>query len=318
VSYNTREILRDCLLSMRQSGAHADVIVVDNASVDGSPEMVLSEFPEVRLIQNTSNVGFAKANNQGIREAGGKYILLLNSDTVVRPAALEVMARFLEANSQAGGATCRLLNADGSIQACVSGRPSPMLLFFRFSGLSRLLRSDSLRRFLRHYLGWLLGATVRSYLDPYAATDSPREVANISGACLMLRREVIDQVGLLDENFFMYFEDMDYCLRLHAAGWKLYYVPCGEIIHLSGRSSGGRMRDYSIYSYLSLFYFYRKHYSRWTQFVVQLLVLLTSFARWTYNMVWAKVSASATHRRNQADLMEVICLCLRELPPALS
>ncbi len=189
-----------------------------------------------------------------------------------------------------------------------------MLLFLRLSGLSRFFRGDGLRRFLRTHLGWLFGATVRGYLDPYTSTGDAFEVENVSGACLMLRRETIDQVGLLDETFFMYFEDMDYCLRLRAAGWKLYYVPGGEIVHLGGQSSGGRMRDYSVHSYRSLFYFYRKHYSLWTRFVVRLAVLLASAIRWTCSTIRAWVSDAPADRRNQDALKEVIRFCFKEFP----
>ena len=223
---------------------------------------------------------------------------------------------FTRLSRMAGGVTCRLLNADGSIQACVSRRPSPMLLFFRLSGISRLLRGDAARRLVGRHLSWLIGAAGRSYFDPYIANGSPLEVENISGACLMLRRQAIDQVGLLDEHFFMYFEDMDYCLRLRAAGWKLYYVPSAEIVHLVGQSSGGRMRDYSLHSYRSLFYLYRKHYSRWTEFLVRFLVLLASALRWTYNLARALSWGSSTHRRNQRALSKVIRLCLSEIGPA--
>jgi GT2 family glycosyltransferase len=309
--------LRDCLASLHSDTIDgAELLVIDNASSDCSADMAKEEFAQVRLIENSENIGFAKANNQGIREAKGKYILFLNSDTVVRPGALRAMAEFLDAHPEAGGATCRLLNADGTIQACVSRRPGPMLLFFRLSGFSRLFRSNGRRRVLRKYLGLLLGSTVRGYLDPYITVSAPFEVENISAACLMLRREVIDQVGLLDENFFMYFEDMDYCLRVRAAGWKLYYVPSGEIVHLVGQSSGGRMRNYSVHSYRSLFYFYRKHYSPWTRFIVRSVVLLSSAVRWTCSMVRAQISGAADDRRNQDALKEVIRCCFKELPPA--
>jgi GT2 family glycosyltransferase len=319
VSYNTRELLRNCLASILTDGEReVEVIVLDNHSLDGSADLVRSEFPGVRLIENSENVGFAKANNQGICEAHGKYVLLLNSDTVVRPGALRAMADFLDGHPGAGGVACRLLNADGTIQASISRRPGPVLLFFRLSRLSHFFRGDGLRRFLRRYLGWLLGATLRGYLDPYTDRSAPFEVENISGACLMLRREAIGQVGLLDENFFMYFEDMDYCLRLRAAGWKLYYVPCVEIVHLGGQSSGGRMRDYSVHSYRSLFYFYRKHYSLWARFFVRFAVLLVNAIRWTRSTIRAWVSGAPADRRNQDALKEVIRVCLKEFPRAAS
>lgn len=314
VNYCTRNLLRDCLASLEMSMAeHLEIVVVDNNSTDGSVEMLRTEFPKVAVIHNYENRGFAKANNQGIRQAHGKYILLLNSDTLVRPGAMGAMAEFLDGHPEAGGVTCRLLNADGTIQASVSRRPGPVLLFFRLSGLSRLFQGDGFRRFLRKYFGALLGATVRGYLDPYAFGTAPLEVENVSAACLMLRREAIEQVGLLDENFFMYSEDMDYCLRLRAVGWKLYYIPRGEIVHFGGQSSGGRMRDYSVHSYRSLFYFYRKHYSPLTRFIVRLAVLGASAVRWTCSMVRARMSGSTADRRNQDELKEVIRFCFQRV-----
>jgi GT2 family glycosyltransferase len=311
VNFCTRRLLRDCLACVRDEGSSGlEVIVVDNHSVDGSGEMVRTEFPGVQLIENTENLGFAKANNQAIRRAKGGYVLLLNSDTVVRPGALRAMADFLDARPEAGGVTCRLLNPDGSLQACVSRRPGPVMLLFRLSGLSRLVRGDRVRRALRRYLGWLLGSTVRSYLDPYIAGEFPVEVENISGACLMLRREAIDQVGLLEESFFMYFEDMDYCLRLRRAGWKLYYLPQGEIVHFVGASSGGRMRNFSVHSYRSLFTMCRRHFPPRTLAFVRLLVLLSSSLRWLWNLIAGSVTSSPACRRNREDLRNVIRLCL--------
>lgn len=310
VNYCTRDLLRDCLASLRsEAGGDIEVIVVDNCSHDGSAAMVREEFPKVQLIENSENLGFAKANNQGLRHAHGKYLLLLNSDTVVRPGALRAMAEFLDTHPTAGGVTCRLRNRDGTIQACVSRRPGPMLLFFRLSGLSRLLRSDRLRRYLSRHSRLLLGRTVRSYLEPYAAEGNPVEVENISGACLMLRRRAVECVGLLDEAFFMYFEDMDYCIRLRNAGWKLYYVPAGEIVHLVGQSSGGRMRN-SVHSYRSLLHFYRKHYPSRTLLAVRVLVFLASSVQWFWNLAFESFRNRPACRRNRFDLEQVIRLCL--------
>jgi GT2 family glycosyltransferase len=309
VAFNTCELLRDCLTSIN---AHEDnppeIIVVDNMSTDGSAQMVGADFPGVRLIENSENLGFSKATNQGFREAKGEYLLLLNSDTVVRPCALRAMKDFLEGHPDVGGVTCRLLNADGSIQACVSRRPGPMLLLFRFSRLSRLIKSDKARRFLRKYLGFLMGSTARSYLDPYTAASSPIEVENVSAACLMMRRQAVQEVGPFDEKFFMYLEDTDYCVRLRDAGWKLYYVPTGEIVHLVGRSSGGQMRDHSVHSYRSLFYFYRKHYSFMTLVVVRLLVLCTIVSRWLWSLICGRFSNPLHYRQNRLDLEQVMRL----------
>jgi GT2 family glycosyltransferase len=172
-----------------------------------------------------------------------------------------------------------------------------------------LIRGDRPRRLLRLYLGWLLGATVRSYLDPYAASDAAVEVENISAACLMLRRKAIAEIGLLDENFFMYFEDIDYCIRLQDAGWKLYYLPASEIVHLVGQSSGGRMRNYSTHSYHSLFYFYHKHYPASSLRMGKRIVLSLSAARWLWNLVLSWISDSSVYVRNRQDLESIIRLC---------
>jgi GT2 family glycosyltransferase len=316
VNYNTISLLRDCLTSLMQTECRVcELIVVDNASADGSAEMVASEFPGVVLVRNRQNAGFSKANNQGMKLAKGKYLLLLNSDTVVRAGAVEIMAEFLDSQAAVGAVTCKLLNADGTIQASISNRPGPVLLFFRLLGVSRLVSGDRARRWLSRTCGFFLGKTIRSYLAPYTAHDSPVEVENISGACMMLRREVVQQVGFLDEGFFMYFEDMDYCVRLQNAGWKMYYLPQGEIIHLGGMSSGGRMRNYSVHSYRALFHFYRKHFSHAMVVTVRSMVVTTSSLRWVWNWTRSKFSKRPVYRQNELDLKQVIRACFESPEP---
>jgi GT2 family glycosyltransferase len=325
VSYSTRDLLRQCLQSVaRTSDSDLDVIVVDNHSTDDSVAMVRAEFPDITLIENSENVGFAKANNQAIQSAKTRYLLLLNSDTVVRPGAIEAMSEFLDAHPDAGGVACRLLFGDGRIQPSASRTSSIGLwrLVGRLSGLSRLFPGQGTRRFLRQYLGFALGSTLRSYLDSYVVDSSPMEVDTLSGACLMLRSAAVDQVGLLDENFFMYLEDIDYCLRLRQAGWKLYYLPAVEIVHLAGQSSGGRMRRFGVQSYQSLFYFYGKHYSGLTVRIARVLVLITSFRDWAWDALRSIFSKNPVHQQNLQDAQNVIRLCLSwqysEAPPLSS
>jgi GT2 family glycosyltransferase len=316
VNYNTINLLRNCLNSLIQTeGRVCELIVVDNASTDGSAEMVANEFPGVVLVRNQQNAGFSKANNQGMKLAKGKYFLLLNSDTVVRAGAVEIMAEFLGSQTAVGAVTCKLLNANGTIQASISNRPGPVLLFFRLLGVSRLISGDRARRWLSRTCGFFLGKTIRSYLAPYTAHDSPVEVENISGACMMLRREAVQQVGFLDEGFFMYFEDMDYCVRLQNAGWKMYYLPQGEIIHLGGMSSGGRMRNYSVHSYRALFHFYRKHFSHAMVVTVRSMVITTSSLRWVWNWTRSKFSKRPVYRQNELDLKQVIRACFESPEP---
>jgi GT2 family glycosyltransferase len=184
-----------------------------------------------------------------------------------------------------------------------------MLLLFRLLGVSQLISADSTRRWLARYFGVLLGKTVRSYLAPYVAGETPVEVENISAACLMLRKEAVAEVGLLDERFFMYLEDVDYCLRLRQAGWKLYYLPTVDIIHLSGRSSGGRMRNYSVQSYSALFQFYAKHFSFYTQLLVRIMVASLLSLRWMLNGMKRLFSRDPVYGQNQQELRLIILSC---------
>ncbi|HXC44792.1 MAG TPA: glycosyltransferase family 2 protein [Candidatus Dormibacteraeota bacterium] len=311
VNYRTRELLRDCLRSVQQDDTLGQtVIVVDNDSRDGSAEMVRKEFPAVRLIRNSTNVGFAAANNQAIDRGTGEYVLLLNSDTVVFPGAIKAMVGFLEAHPDAGGAGCRLLFPDGTIQASVGrdGRPGLIRLFLRLTGASHLL-SDKVRRFLRRIRSVIAVNALSSCLDSYVQDLSPLEVKTVSATCLLLRRKAVAEVGRLDERFFMYLEDLDYCVRLRRAGWKLYYLPAVEIIHLAEKSSGGRMRRYSVQAYDSLFYFYGKHYRTPALWIARLMVFSASVVRWMWNGVLALFSAHPLYRQNLSDLWKVIRLC---------
>jgi len=314
VNYCTRELLRDCLQSIEQHGRTGmEVIVVDNHSTDGSVEMLRSEFPRVRLIQNSENRGFSAANNQGIKAAQGKYVLLLNSDTVVLPGALTAMVEFMDRNPECGGAGCRLVCADGRIQISAGGDASLGLarVIVRLSGLAGLVPGDAARRFIHRYLRFVLGRSLRACLEPYGDDESPREVDMLSAACLMLRRDAIREVGLLDERFFMYLEDLDYSLRFRKAGWKLHYLSAVTIIHLVGRSSGGRMRQYSAQAYQSLFYFYKKHRRPNKVLIVRGLVLFAFCCRWVAAVLLGIFSTRSVYRQNRSDIATVIRLCWR-------
>lgn len=225
VNWNTRDMLRDCLASVHAGlGEHpgrareqirAEVIVVDNASDDGSAEMVEAEFPQVHLIRNAENRGFAAANNQGFAVARGRHVLLLNSDTVVHGDVLGRSVAWLDAHPEAGAMGCRVLNTDGSVQLTCLMYPSILNQFLYTSGLWKLRRP----RFFGRYLmtDW--------------RRDSERVVDTISGCYLLVRARVIDEVGPLDEAFFFFGEETDWCRRMRDAGWKLMFAPVGEITH---------------------------------------------------------------------------------------
>ena len=260
LSWNTANLLADCLRSIPAGAVGLDyaIIVVDNASTDGSPDMVARDFPDVQLIRSPENLGFARGNNLGIRAAdpGTPYLLLLNSDTLVKPGALTALVRFMDAYPEAGAVGPRLLRPDGTPQPYAFGG-DPTLRYLLRRGLKRLL-------FHRYLHDWAMNETLT--------------VDWVSGACMLVRRAAIEQVGLLDENMFMYFEDSDWCLRMRQAGWKVYYHPQAEIVHLGGQSLKKNPQARQAY-FTSLRYFYRKHYSPWTRAFLAFFACFLPFYR---------------------------------------
>jgi hypothetical protein len=262
VSWNTCQVLRECLESVQRqrSSASIDVWVVDNASKDGSAEMVRETFPAVHLIENSENVGFARANNVAVAASSGRYVLLLNSDTVVLPGAFDALIDFLDAHPEAGAAGAHTLNPDGSLQ--VSTYPSPTLareLWF-------LLHLDRLRPY---------GA----YDMAQWSSDQPRPVDAVLGACLIVRRATLDQVGALDPAYFMYSEEIDLCYRIRRAGWRIYWVPQAKIVHYGGQSTRQVAASMFIQLYRSKVLFFRKNQGRWAAVVYKLVLLAVTIPR---------------------------------------
>ena len=239
VSYNVRSYLEQCLQSVQKAleGIEGEVFVVDNRSDDDSVEVVKTRYPWVRLIANEENMGCAKANNIAIRQAGGEYVLLLNPDTVVEEDTLRQVLAFMDSHPKAGGAGVMMHNADGSL-APESRRalPTPWVSCLKMLGFTK--------RYYMSHLPW----------------DQPGRIDVISGAFCFLRKKALDEIGLLDEDFFMYGEDIDLSYRLLKGGWENWYLPY-KIIHYKGKST-----QKSDYRYVHIFYqamliFFRKHYS---------------------------------------------------------
>jgi len=261
VSYNVRDFLQQCLHSLEKAGqgVSMEIIVVDNASGDGSAEMVRRQFPRVRLIENPDNRGFSRANNQAMRIAGGRYLLLINPDTLAREDTLTALMAFMEEHPRVGAAGCKILNPDGTLQlSCRRSFPTPWVALCKILGLSRLFPNS--RLFGRYNL---------TYLDP----DRTAQVDALSGSFLFLRRQALQQVGLFDEEYFMYGEDLDLCYRIKKASWEITYVPATQIIHYKGKStesSAGTVVDF----YRAMYIFVKKHLrSRYLFFLHWFLVL---------------------------------------------
>lgn len=217
VSYNVREMLRACLASLPAAapGLSTEVWVVDNASSDGSAEMVRSCFPEVRLEARSENLGFTRANNLALERARGRHLLLLNPDTEAHPGALTTLVRFLDEHPRAGACGPRLLNTDGSLQKNGSRSPTLLREFLAVTGLWRLAP------------GWYERALNHGRED----FDRRCRVDLVSGACLLVRRPVMEQVGKLDERFFMFYEEIEWAHRMRQAGWEIWYVPEAVVTH---------------------------------------------------------------------------------------
>jgi GT2 family glycosyltransferase len=224
VNWNTRDILRNCLASVYEQTRDiiCEVIVIDNASSDGSTEMVKREFPQTILIANTENRGFAAANNQGMRIAQGRYILLLNSDTVVLDGAIQKCVVFAEQHPEAAVTGCRVLNPDRTLQPTCFMYPSLLNLVLSSTYLYKLFPRNT-----------FFGRELMSWWD----RSDMREVEVVTGCFMLVRKNAMDQVGMMDESYFMYAEETDWCYRFHRAGWSNLFYPGAQIIHLGGQSS---------------------------------------------------------------------------------
>jgi GT2 family glycosyltransferase len=243
VSWNTRDLLESCLRSVYENplAGEFEVWLVDNASVDGSISMVKEQYPQVRLIENQQNVGFAHGNNQAIRKSTGKYIMLLNPDTEIKAGAFDKLIRFLEENPNAGAVGARLISPNGGLQnSC-----HPDLTLSR--ELWRLFHLDKLHNYGTYDMQkWDL--------------SNPRQVDVLQGAALVLRDEALKQVGLLDEDYFMYTEEVDLCFRLRQAGWTLHWIPEAKVLHYGGQSTKLVAEKMFLTLYESRLKFFRKHY----------------------------------------------------------
>ncbi|MFQ5639507.1 MAG: glycosyltransferase [bacterium] len=285
VNYNVKEFLEQALVSIRRAlkGLAAEIIVVDNASTDGSQSMLRSAFKDVRVIQNKQNMGFAKACNQGLELAHGDYLVLINPDTIVQEDTFAKLLGFMKQHADTGMVGCKILNPDGSLQlACRRSFPTPWVAFTRLSGLSRLFPKT--RLFGRYNL---------TYLDP----EQSYEVEAISGSLMMIRRDVLSKVGCLDESFFMYGEDLDWCYRIRQGGLKVRYFSGTQIIHFKGESSKRMEFDRLRVFYRAMLLFVKKHFKKKSLFMPYWLLWVAIWIRGGFsflNKLLIKISMPLT------------------------
>jgi len=285
VNWNTRDILGDCLRTIYEQTRSAafEVIVVDNASQDGSPEMVRTDYPQAMLLANGTNVGYAAANNQGIRTARGRYILVLNSDTLILDGAIDRIVDFADSHPRAGVLGCRVRNPDGTLQPTCFMFPSAFNSFLSAFYLNKLFPRSR-----------LLGREAMSWWD----RNDVREVQVVTGCFMLIRREALDEVGLMDERFFMYAEETDWCYRFGKAGWQVMFTPVAEIVHLGGQSTAKRSEEMLVQLRLSILKFVRKNQGRAAGAVVCLNTILFLALRIP---VWMAIHVLVPGKRKQAS-----------------
>lgn len=278
VNYNTRQLTLDCLHSVYASSTSYsyEVIVVDNASHDGSVEAIREAYPDVQLIANQNNSGFSVANNQGMEVAKGRYILLLNSDTVIQSDTLHTMIYFMDRHPEMGASGCKVILPDGSLdKACKRGFPTPSASFYYAFGISRLFPDRP--QFNQYQLG---------HLSP----DDEYPVDCLVGAFMLVRRETIDQVGGLDETFFMYGEDIDWCYRIKEAGWGIFYYPRTYIVHYKGGSARRKPLKITYEFHRAMWVFHRKHYAKKYNLLTNTAVWVGISLKFTLSLLRSKLS----------------------------
>lgn len=290
VCWNNREYLVPCLHSLYagELTADFDVVVVDNGSTDGSLEVLKEQFPQVRVIQNNENVGLSRASNQGILATAGRYVLLLNNDTLVNGCALKEMVDFMDTQPDAGAVGGQLLNPDGSFQAGYASFSSLLQEFLIASGVGERL-----------WAGY----------PSHGRCEHVKRVDWLSSACLMLRRVALEQVGLLDEQYFVYGDEADLQFRLKKAGWEVYFLPQASIVHYGGRSMNRWGRRRMVYRGKLLFY--KKCYSALPTLGLRMLIGMLTFGK---TLAWtAALAIPGRHgvaRQELRSNLDVLALCL--------
>jgi GT2 family glycosyltransferase len=282
VAWNVRQLLYNCLKSVydQTEGIDFEVIYVDNASEDGSVEMVTKEFPKTHIITNEENRGFIKANNQGLEIAKGRYLLLLNSDTVVLDNAIAKTIRFAGVHPEAAVVGCKVLNPDGALQRHCFMFPSVLNMFLSVTYLYKIFPESKF--FGRERMTWW-------------NFNDVREVETVSGCFSLVRREAIKQVGLMDDAYFVYGDDIDWCFRFKKNGWKIMFTPDAEVIHYNGQSTKLKPSKFMLQLYGSRLIFMRKYRSKLTFTLACILTALFFFLRVPY---WLAMAVVARNEKN--------------------
>lgn len=309
VSFNTKPLLKHCMESVYQNLANIEheIFIVDNNSQDGSPDMIKENFPNVKLIENKENIGFAKANNQAIRKARGEYLLLLNSDTIIPPESLTIMVDFLDKKPEVGVLGPKLVDQDLNLQTSCRHFPTLFTVLSQFFGLSAMFPKSKI-------FGW--------YDMGYWDHSHTSEVDCVPGTSLLVRKKAVQEVGLLDENYFMYFEDTDWCYRFARAGWKVVFLPNAKVIHLGGASAAesnrGVFYDKTLSEefFNSLFYYFKKFHGGFSVLILRIFIfisLLMRMLKWIFAFMFRRINEKEfSYKMRSFSQMIKYCLTARD------
>jgi GT2 family glycosyltransferase len=289
INYNTRDLLRECLRSVLMQNAD-EIIVVDNASTDGSAEMMKAQFPSIPLIALGKNVGFGAASNLGTKNCRSEHILLLNADVQMNPGSLQALHRYLETHPHVSMIGPRVLNPDGTRQTSCFYYPTPPHVFLYISGFYKLI--PHLPNFKKRTL-------------QKAASEKSTAVPWILGAALAFRRETFETVGGFDESFFLYFEEVDLCYRLFLQGKQIHFVPEAEVVHVGGASTTQKRAWSYIQFFRSLATFYHKHYSRLLLLELIFVVKTVAFFKLAHDLILLQFIGDATKRSTVAVNLDI-------------
>jgi len=295
VSWNAKRYLRECLESLTQTPSllTLEVIVVDNASTDGSPEMVAAEFPEVRLIRNDQNLGFARANNIGISQSTGRYVSLINSDVVVQPNCLDLLVKYMDEHPLVGLTGPKILNGDRTLQSSCREFPSLWNNFCEASGLFRLFPGSS------------FFSTEHMLCFPH---DRVIDCDVLVGCFWMMRREALETVGLLDEDFFIYAEDLDWCRRCWNAGWHVNLFPEAQAVHYRAASSANDPARFAIERQRAVLHYWEKYHTWAGRFGIRAILLGGYFLRYLLSVLSRQVQSAAGKENDKRLLLSRACM----------
>jgi len=294
-SWNAKEYVIDCLDSLLESehGYSQEIIVVDNASSDGSDEMIEKKFPQVKLIRNERNLGFAKANNIGMSASSGQYVCVMNSDVTVLNNCIKKLMNFMDQNPKVGMAGPKILNPDGTLQPSCRHFPTIWNNLCQSLGLNRLFPRSAF------FSDWLMD---------YWAHDRLGSVDALSGCFWMVRRKAIENVGMLDEDFFIYGEDIDWCRRFHISGWDVVFYPDAEAVHYGGASSGNAPIRFYLEMQKADMHYWKKHHGSVGQVCYILIILLRHLLRIIAMTFWFIIFSSKREESSFKLKRSLICV----------